>query len=85
MSDGLTDHEGDVVFDPSRFRPQFSDQHIRSHLGRVLRLLEELDPPEDMRVHCFGVIQAMCAGMQPLDGNVQVANGAMASSLKLPR
>ena len=84
MSDGLTP-DGLAVFDPSRFRPQFSDDHIVGHLRRVLRLVEELDPPADLRVHVFSVAQAMCSAMSPLDSQVELGNGAMAPALKLRR
>lgn len=73
------------VFDPSRFRPQFSDEHTIAHLKHVLRLVEEIDPPDDLRVHVFGVVQAMAAGMQPVESTIEVGNGAMAPALKLRR
>lgn len=73
----------EAMFDPRRFKPQFSDQHITDHLRRVLDLVDELDPPEDLRVHVFGVAQAMCSAMSPTESPVEVGNGAMAGSLRL--
>jgi hypothetical protein len=85
MSDGLTPGK-EAVFDPARFIPQFSDVHIVGHLTRVVRLVEELDPPADLRTHVFNVVQAMCSAMSPVEGStVEVANGAMAPALKLRR
>ena len=81
MSDGLIPDEG-ALFDPARFRPQFSDVHILGHLTKVLRLVEELDPPSDLRVHVFGVVQAMCSAMSPVESGIEVGNGAMAPSLR---
>lgn len=92
MSDGLVQdglvRDGEPLFDPSRFRPQFSDDHILSHLRRVLRLVDELDPPADLRVHAFGVVQAMCSSMSPAEehgSEIVRGNGAMAPALKLRR
>jgi hypothetical protein len=73
MSDGLIP-DGEALFDPSRFAPQFSDAQIVGHMERTLRLLEEIDPPEDMRVHVFGVVQAMCSSMSPIEGKVTVVS-----------
>jgi Flp pilus assembly CpaE family ATPase len=74
MRDGLIP-DGEALFDPSRFAPQFSDVQIVSHMERTLRLLDEIDPPEDMRVHVFGVVQAMCSSMSPIEGRVTVVDG----------
>lgn len=83
--DGLTPGK-EAVFNPDRFTPQFSDAHIISHLTRVLRLVDVLDPPDVAYPHVFGVAQAMCSAMSPVEGStVEVANGAMAPALKLRR
>lgn len=84
-ADGLTPGK-EAMFNPDRFIPQFSDAHIVGHLTRVLRLVDEIvDVPGDLRVHVFGVVQAMCSAMSPVEGStVEVANGAMAPALKAP-
>lgn len=82
--DGLTP-DTEALFEPARFRPQFSDAHIVGHLSKVLRLVDELDPPADLRLAVFGVVQAMCSSMSPVESRVEVGNPAMASTLKQRR
>lgn len=76
---------GEPTFDPSRFRPAFTRELIVEHLRDVVGIVEEIDPPADLRLAVFGVAQAMWSSMQPVDTAVEVANGAMAPSLKLRR
>lgn len=71
------------VFRPEQWVRGFSDDHIVSHLKGVLAIVERVEEetdggvPADLRVHVFGVAQAMRASMQPRNPRL-VAAPAMA-------
>ncbi len=60
----LSDERG-VKFHPAEYIRGFSDVQIVEHLEAVCKLVEEIDPPADLRLICFQVAQQMRATMEP--------------------
>ncbi len=60
----LTDERG-VRFKPGDYIRGFSDAHIVEHLKGVLEIVDDVDPPMDLRLIVFQVAQQMRATMEP--------------------
>lgn len=69
---------GKPVFRPQDFRRGFSRETIVEHLKAVCEMVDEIDPPADLRVAVFGVVQAMESAMQPLETGLAVPTPKMA-------
>jgi len=81
----MLDDVSGVKFDPDEYVRGFSDAQIAAHLRGVLAIVEELDPPMDLRVHVFGVAQAMRGAMEPRNPQQQVIPVQLAPQMAVPR
>lgn len=57
---------GQPVFRPQDYRRGFSREQIVEHLKAVCEMVDEIDPPSDLRIAVFNVAQQMESAMQPL-------------------
>jgi hypothetical protein len=68
---------GPATFQPEQYRRHFTPKQIREHLEEVLEIVEQLDPPMDLRASVFGVAQAMCSSMESKDAATAQARAAL--------
>lgn len=64
---------GDPVFRPEKYVRGFTRAQIVQHLRATVEIVEDVNPPEDLRVAVFNVAQQLEASMQPVEEKVRKA------------
>lgn len=58
------------AFDPDKWTRGFSREQIIAHFREVIDIVEELDPPADLREQTFQLVQVMVNALEPVDTGI---------------